>query len=1335
MSNTGVDSSQDPNALSVLFKKAAYEKAQADLQKILNILQEAGFEQLILQANLEKIVAQATLDEKIKALQLELTAIQSRLDEAARNVQLSAQKKLLLAQVKTIIEKIQGNIGTTTTYENLLKIANPEPEQKIAKPQYPGLFIMFIYYVLPFFLIATKKASIQNYLDTKELYEAQQTGKLQKIANNVLVDMVMDNLNQGVNAQIEQAQAVVQNIEPDSLSSSSLPPEAPQDSAQENQAENNMAASENSAVGDAIQFAYGTITGALWQSDFDKMLDETDDKDLNTHIKASFDTLLKAQTFDLMTDFIKQLYQIEQTGGNLEALDQIHFGRLTQAQCKERMTEILLHLGFEIQPQENVIRKMALMSLEDLAKIRKVFCESKDPSANEKFARAKDILFKEYVDAMHYQNSANYTGLLSQQIRALETIESKQRQANLTDMLLPNIDEIMNYNRAEQKGLVAEAKHQVREIIKKRIPSIVEGVISDVGKRREEAKKLTQQFVNELHPFALDNPYSETAWIEAAKSVAQKPSVIVTQKSATLDDIILQQVQNIWKKQAKKVMAIMHQGGGPALYPKILAVLEKELENLKNNQATKERITEAEHKLENLSEFFNIQNKKQNLENRTTEELKEICQSLQSALKIMVSDSNFSKENIDNQQYMLLLSQALNNLASHLSLPESVANAYNQLAKTDRANLFENRNDPNFLTRWVARKLGSYIADYFKTTYEGPIRYLHYYVQQKQNGQYRLASSQEPIEVVNVETVIKQPDYIPQLPQQPQTWSQWLWGEKDSKTLAKELEELTGLSFDAEQYETASMYLDKVKTALDNTLQQQKQALDNAMNHMGTQAQEDAKIELNNKLDELAELVGVPSEEIKNYQDIEIWKKLINSQITELFKETTRAEEAFDAEEETYKNQYLPIYSQAYKDARKAKEKTEITLEQTQKIYVEIIHDIEKMNDKSEVQESYLHEMQNLEKSNNQKYRQAESLVEQLEQARIQAEITLQQPVQPSLAEKAWNAGAAVVGVATTAVQVATTAAGWGYAAMKGENAVGRITYNTVSDWLEDADINTQAINDKLIEEGNKALRAQTFDAFVQIAHDLRTIKEMYKRERTALSEAGFARLEKEECKAFLENIARALGFESLDALAYASEEEIAAQREKFVALPQTASEKETDPFVHLKEIVKKENTKVQKYIAQKDTNNLPPSVNYISMLSAMNSVVENVHYVQQITVAAQLYMPDLGAAIGLSSEQKGLFAQFKKNIAQEAGAYAGQQGIAYMVQENITQATSLMHHVLDAVMDNITYQLNVKAKQEVQNRVAVYTPSRVAQQNQESVKNTELENKEKIKPGIKQVK
>jgi hypothetical protein len=148
--------------------------------------------------------------------------------------------------------------------------------------------------------------------------------------------------------------------------------------------------------------------------------------------------------------------------------------------------------------------------------------------------------------------------------------------------------------------------------------------------------------------------------------------------------------------------------------------------------------------------------------------------------------------------------------------------------------------------------------------------------------------------------------------------------------------------------------------------------------------------------------------------------------------------------------------------------------------------------------------------------------------------------------------------------------------------------------------------------------------------------------------------------------------------------------QEKLKALRDQFCQSEKHGFVALKDAVTEEQKAIVKAAKNKDKK-LDDSCNYVTMISSMNSLVENVHFVQQIQKAAELYMPDLGEKLGVDEKDKGLYANLMRATTESVGRQLAEKGVAYMIQDSVTQATQITKDVLDSTLANFDQKLAIK--------------------------------------------
>lgn len=531
-------------------------------------------------------------------------------------------------------------------------------------------------------------------------------------------------------------------------------------------------------------------------------LDEADDKSLNEHIKGAFDYALRSQAFDVMTNFAIQMYAMEQTGADLKSLG---YGRLNEPQFKELITTLLGHLGLEMKEGENCIAKLAAMKAaeppEEFDKIKDQFAQGKGADADEKFAKAKDLFFKELA-SYKLEKGHQYYGILASQVQALKQVESKQRLANLTN-LLPNIDDIANYNPELRSG----ATHKIRELIKVNLEPIIEQAIVSVEEHKNKANELAKQGLEKMLAEVNNEPKppvsSEKDWITAndkVKKQLEKPKKI-TVKKPSYDEILLGKFQENWQKEAQKLIVVLQQGGGRKLYDQIVKELEKEIEVLITNQSRKELVASAQKKLEDFKKIADPDNvNNQHLQKASLEELKGVCQAITAGLNKIALSENFENQPIDDKQLTILLKQSFEYHGSTITVPETVFAVYDELLRNDRSKL--DVKSPGLIKGAITEKIGEIAAEYFSSGYQGPSIYAKYYIEQKKNGKYQLevppGAVKEQTQVPEIQTTVDanftQTPTQPITAQPPQTTFQWLASKAGWETRPIQIQQSVAIS-------------------------------------------------------------------------------------------------------------------------------------------------------------------------------------------------------------------------------------------------------------------------------------------------------------------------------------------------------------------------------------------------------------------------------------------------------------------------------------------------------------------------------------------------------------
>ncbi len=575
---------------------------------------------------------------------------------------------------------------------------------------------------------------------------------------------------------------------------------------EEKKAKSEQSSKASVAMGAAKQFV-STVTKNMVAEYFERetQLDnkKEDNKNLNEHVKATVDYAVRAQSFDIMTDFIKQSYQIYQYGKELNGkagvdLEVHGFGRLENPDFKIFAMKMLDNLGFNIEDKDCMANLVA-MPPQELAILRNRFAQKKDDVTLDKFAQAKDLFFKECEKAKEKakdkDSPAEYAGLIIFSEQALQQTESFQRMGNMTN-ILPNLDHLLNYNADVTYGAGAQAKYTLREMAKTNLVNIVSSAMGSVDTMREEANEVASADLEKLQDahkrvIASKNASSDKAKDEAKKkwgsaaSDAKKANATKSElkkPNKSIDQVMLEQFQESWRKQAVQLMTLMDKGGGKALYQQMSQVLEKELKDLKDNRASDEVINAAEKRLQVYKDIFNPENQnkkglKDVLKGLSHNDLKGLSQTINTGLNKLTSMDALNTKSIDDQQLLLLMQKSFASLGTSLMLPETVFAIYDEAIRLDRHRLHS--EDPNFITTWVAERGAQIVSNYLNESFEAPGVALKYLIDQKEKGKYNLAprALEPPKAAPELHTQVKA--NFSQGAQQPvsakptQTWLQW----------------------------------------------------------------------------------------------------------------------------------------------------------------------------------------------------------------------------------------------------------------------------------------------------------------------------------------------------------------------------------------------------------------------------------------------------------------------------------------------------------------------------------------------------------------------------------
>ncbi|MCS5710235.1 hypothetical protein [Candidatus Berkiella aquae] len=232
-----------------------------------------------------------------------------------------------------------------------------------------------------------------------------------------------------------------------------------------------------------------------------------------------------------------------------------------------------------------------------------------------------------------------------------------------------------------------------------------------------------------------------------------------------------------------------------------------------------------------------------------------------------------------------------------------------------------------------------------------------------------------------------------------------------------------------------------------------------------------------------------------------------------------------------------------------------------------------------------------------------------------------------------------------------------------------KITMDSVKDWYNNAP-DKENINQVLISEGQKAFRGQTFDAFVTIISQLHELSN-----QEYLAELGLERLRSNDFAIIKEYMMDSLGLQASDLVQPLNQEQLSRLREAFIVTPTPGNR---DPFATLMNTVSKEYNDVVSLIQQ---GKLKDSSNYVSIITLMNDLVSKVDMVQKATKAAELFLPDVNTLLATKAKEgeKTLVQYLTENAALDVASMSSQTGIAYMVQDSVTQATRMATNIVTA--------------------------------------------------------
>lgn len=256
----------------------------------------------------------------------------------------------------------------------------------------------------------------------------------------------------------------------------------------------------------------------------------------------------------------------------------------------------------------------------------------------------------------------------------------------------------------------------------------------------------------------------------------------------------------------------------------------------------------------------------------------------------------------------------------------------------------------------------------------------------------------------------------------------------------------------------------------------------------------------------------------------------------------------------------------------------------------------------------------------------------------------------------------------------------------EGVRIADKVTMASVNDWYNKAP-DKEKINDVLVAEGRKAFRGQTFDVFLEILRQLHELTEVINASDNSqyrFAELGFDRLQSRDFALIKKYMTESLGLEPSDLNRPLDPEYINHLRESFIAGVITQDNSQIDPFIKLMGTVSKEYKDVIHLIEQ---GKLKHSCNYVSLVTAMYDIVSKVEIVQKATKATELYMPNLNQKLKTQAQDgnKKFIQYFKENAALQSAPVAAKIGVAYMVQDSVTQATNMANNLVVAAKTKLT--------------------------------------------------
>ncbi len=779
-------------------KDCIYQENIKRLPQLLALLKEGDLKDIIAKAMSEAQneqfnylfdKSQSELEKELptlESLSFVLTNIQQAIEQTtdiSDFAHLDPLRKSWLLQIRPLSSSMVFNCQLARHAKNIKQILYP-PAMKIPGPRK----ITFFQRILYLFNASAKERDDKRYLNdvranaikfaNSYITDGQLVDKLKEIVSSTIAKTMNGWLDPAINGLDKQIK-LSKELEP-------LPLEKTAERVkQKSSTFSALYSGAKAVITDASIFSFGIgYDYAREKFGLNKVQDElisniekskTEDQ-LNKHVNDAFDKILRAETFDLLVDFAKQMYSIEETAGRFDenhgsklpedfkdSLTSFGFKRLhSDPEFKQMLTNMLIELGVKPENDEsasNLLAKISYMEPDALNVIKSKFIEGKPDPNN--FPKAKDILFREFQALSQnldkHKGSENYFGLLSVHIRALEEIESKQRLANISN-LLPNLDTMMGHNPQNKSGLgfMDFVKKNARQIIQSRLPALIDPLINNVKKTRLEAQALSEDYaqamreaqtkrINDKKVKRIENESERTSitkrngqWEQAyqdvlnerAKAKPPKPSEEKAHHEK-INQIVLNQFAKEWDKRALPVFNNIRQVISPQLYEQMRRELTRE-------NAPNDIIQTFDKAFKNID--------KKPLSGLTHQELAALQTALSTSLNAMLNtpqrphnakdpgDTYFTKANADEKQFIVLANSAIANLGTSNFMPGAIAKLFDELIVNDREKL--DTTNPSVLEKVVSSYFSEKVATAIEDTFAGPSKLLDYYAKEKKSKNF-----------------------------------------------------------------------------------------------------------------------------------------------------------------------------------------------------------------------------------------------------------------------------------------------------------------------------------------------------------------------------------------------------------------------------------------------------------------------------------------------------------------------------------------------------------------------------------------------------------------------